>query len=444
MLHAHRVLTTHQVAALAYTSLRSAQRRPRTLHQHAVLDSFRPLTQTGSAPEHYTLGPPGAAVLAAHTGCDLADLGRRPSHTGRIAYSPSLGHDLGVNELLTHLAAHGRTTPASGLRLWLSERSCIRRWGDLARSDAYAHWRDGEYLLPFFLEYDTGSQPLARVEANLTGYTAFATTAAARPALLIHTRTAPRDQALRRRLAPAVRELGLNLATSSADFPTTEPWGPWWSPLGCGDTHRTTLTSLAARWPGIGPVAELEPTDVDTALTLPVPPLPPASEVGAGAPCSPCQALDQWIARAFAPGRLTGTIEALTHASAAARTAETHTPEHAQARRAIKDCERRLARFQAFLEAGADPAVVTRWINEAQKDKEAARKKLDALPAITRRKESPLDARQSRELTESLGSIAQRIQTVRADKKGPLYEALGITISCENATRTATVRSRPS
>jgi site-specific DNA recombinase len=94
-----------------------------------------------------------------------------------------------------------------------------------------------------------------------------------------------------------------------------------------------------------------------------------------------CQALDPWIARAFAPERLTATIEALTHASATASAAETRTPEQAQARQAIKDCERRLARYQAALEAGADPAVVTQWINEAQRDREAARKKVDALPA---------------------------------------------------------------
>ncbi|MGW3950951.1 recombinase family protein [Streptomyces sp. NPDC004752] len=45
---------------------------------------------------------------------------------------------------------------------------------------------------------------------------------------------------------------------------------------------------------------------------------------------------------------------------------------------------------------------------------------------------------------ESLGDIAQRIQTATAEKKGPLYQALGITISYEHTMRTATVRSRPS
>ncbi|MDQ1024688.1 hypothetical protein QF035_002270 [Streptomyces umbrinus] len=275
MLHEHRVLTTHQIAALAYTSLRSAQRRLRTLHRHAVLDSFRPLTQNGSAPEHYTLGPAGAALLAAHTGCDLADLGWRPSHTGRIAYSPSLGHDLGVNELLTHLAARTHTARDAALALWLSEHSCARRWGDIVRPDAYAHWQEGNHLLPFFLEYDTGSQPLARVEVKLAGYAAFTSATSSRPALLIHTRTASRDQALRRRLAAPAREMGLTIATSSADFTTSTPWGPWWSPLQPADTRRTTLSHLAARWTHLEAAAGLEPTDADTALTLPVPPLPP-------------------------------------------------------------------------------------------------------------------------------------------------------------------------
>ncbi|MFB7630595.1 replication-relaxation family protein [Streptomyces sp. NPDC056149] len=274
MLHEHRVLTTHQITRLAYPSLRSAQRRLRILHNHTVLDSFRPLMQTGSAPEHYTLGPAGAALLAAQAGLDTNALGWRPTHTGRIAYSPSLGHDLGVNELLTHLAAH--TTPTTNLPLWLSEHSAARRWGDIVRPDAYAHYRDGDRLLPFFLEYDTGSQPLARVEAKLTGYAAFTTATNTRPALLIHTRTQSRDQALRQRLAATARELGLNVATSSAGFTTTEPWGPWWTPLHPG-ARRTTLATLTTYWPTLTPASGLEPTDADTPLTLPAPPLPPVT-----------------------------------------------------------------------------------------------------------------------------------------------------------------------
>ncbi|MGW1159441.1 recombinase family protein [Streptomyces sp. NPDC002519] len=157
-----------------------------------------------------------------------------------------------------------------------------------------------------------------------------------------------------------------------------------------------------------------------------------------------CRALDRRIAKAFAPDRLAATLTALAQASTAAHAAETLTPEQAQARKTVKECERRLARYQAALEAGADPAVVTQWINEAQADKEAARKRLDAPPAAARKKETPLTAGQIGEITERLGDIAQRVHAVGAEKKGPLYEALGITISYEHAGRAATVRSRPS
>ncbi|MGW3513301.1 hypothetical protein [Streptomyces sp. NPDC000994] len=63
---------------------------------------------------------------------------------------------------------------------------------------------------------------------------------------------------------------------------------------------------------------------------------------------------------------------------------------------------------------------------------------------MPRKKESPLTADQIKAITERLGNIAQRIQAADVDKEGPLYEALGITIAYDNATRTATVRSRPS
>ncbi|MFF4143358.1 hypothetical protein ACFY0A_18530 [Streptomyces sp. NPDC001698] len=81
------------------------------------------------------------------------------------------------------------------------------------------------------------------------------------------------------------------------------------------------------------------------------------------------------------------------------------------------------ARHQAALEAGADPAVVTQWINEAQRDKEAAQTKLDALPAVPRKPEPHLTVVQA--ITERLEGITQRIQAVDADKKGPPLRSPG-------------------
>lgn len=76
-----------------------------------------------------------------------------------------------------------------------------------------------------------------------------------------------------------------------------------------------------------------------------------------------CPALDQWIARAFAPERLTATLTALTHAAAAS---DGRAPEVEQARRAVRKGEKRLSHYRAALAAGAGPAVLTQWINEAR------------------------------------------------------------------------------
>ncbi|MGV9247279.1 hypothetical protein [Streptomyces sp. NPDC003710] len=63
---------------------------------------------------------------------------------------------------------------------------------------------------------------------------------------------------------------------------------------------------------------------------------------------------------------------------------------------------------------------------------------------MTRKKKPALTDDEIWKITERLGDITQRIQAAGGDKKEPLYEALGITIAYDNATRTATVRSRPS
>ncbi|MEU2165639.1 hypothetical protein [Streptomyces sp. NPDC019208] len=82
--------------------------------------------------------------------------------------------------------------------------------------------------------------------------------------------------------------------------------------------------------------------------------------------------------------------------------------------------------------------------NNTKPDATSLTKDIETPPHASRQKEPPLDAHRIRQITDGLGDIAQRIHSASADKKGPLYEALGITITYEHETRTATVRSRPS
>ena len=59
----HRVLTTDQLAALAFGNVTTARHRLTVLVRLGVLRRFRPHHTTGSAPWHYVLGPIGAALL---------------------------------------------------------------------------------------------------------------------------------------------------------------------------------------------------------------------------------------------------------------------------------------------------------------------------------------------------------------------------------------------
>jgi hypothetical protein len=287
MLHEHKVLTSHHITDLAFTGHRTANRRLRELYYLGVLDSFRPLTQTGSAPEHYTLGRTGADLLAATRGCDPKALNWRKDTCARTAFSPTLTHTLAINTLLTRLAAH----PAHALTTWLSERSATRLWGDWIHPDAYAHYHqhgpdrhDGHNaVLPFFLEYDTGTENPARLESKLPGYAALNTTTGTRTPLLLHTRTARREATLRARLTEAIDRLDLPAATSCDELTPASPTDPVWLPFGPARHGRLPLARLGGHWPDLVPALTDDTTMPPPARATawpwrPVPPLPPTGQ----------------------------------------------------------------------------------------------------------------------------------------------------------------------
>lgn len=67
------MLTTAQIADIGFTGKRRARQRLAELHALEVLDRFRPATWASPAPYHWTLGPFGAALIAAETGAAPSD-----------------------------------------------------------------------------------------------------------------------------------------------------------------------------------------------------------------------------------------------------------------------------------------------------------------------------------------------------------------------------------
>ena len=325
MLAEHRVLTTAQLTALAFTGRREAERRLAALWSWRVVDRFRPQTPLGggSAPFHWVLDDAGAAVLAAGHGLTDAEFGYRRATALAIAHSQRLGHTVGTNTLLAALAtAHAATTagadelgtgaggserPVAGRLVdWWGERRCTAAWGDLVRPDAAATWQTttpaagtaagsaagggaAVGFLGFAVEYDTGTETLARVAAKLADYADLAAAAGQVLPVLFWLPSLARESALHDRLDPT----GLLVATAAADHAATAggPTGLVWRPATEPEhgrerrqgvrRQRLTLDQLTAAWAATDTLAV---GSVDAGLGWPPPdPAPPRRPPGPAA-----------------------------------------------------------------------------------------------------------------------------------------------------------------
>lgn len=297
MVHEHRVLTADHITDMAFPSYRSGRLRLRELFLWNVLDRFQPFATVGAAPMHYVLGPAGATALAAEEGLDRAHLGYRHDRALGIAHSLHLAHTVGVNGWFSALAADARHSGTASLDAWWSEYRCHRHFGDLVQPDAYGRYTEQARTVEFFLEFDFGTEALARVAGKLARYADLAAATAISTPLLVWLPSARRETAARRLLAKAHAALpdraAVPVATSAPDHLDPADHGP--SPadpvwLVLGQTHRPTsgrvrLVELLDGWPHLPPPA-VHTGDPDTpvaaaagtpAFLPPVPPMPPGS-----------------------------------------------------------------------------------------------------------------------------------------------------------------------
>lgn len=252
LLHTHRTLTTDHITAIAFGSLGRARNRLNTLRQRGILDRFRHYHRPGSQSWRWTLGPVGAAIIAAATNQPAPRPATVRDATARLATSPTLAHLLGINGFFAALIAYTRDHDGTRLAGWWPESRARRAAGNLARPDAYGHWHAHGRHVQFWLEYDTGTEPLHRVAAKLDDYAHLADTPRAFP-VLIWLPTALRETHLHAHLARAGIPSGVAVATAPADYAATHhgPAGPVWSlpgqpgrvaladlPTGAEDNHR--------------------------------------------------------------------------------------------------------------------------------------------------------------------------------------------------------------
>jgi site-specific DNA recombinase len=137
-------------------------------------------------------------------------------------------------------------------------------------------------------------------------------------------------------------------------------------------------------------------------------------------------AIDTWLAVIFAPHRLTQTIRDLETAQAAHDgLGAAATEEDTQA--VIAGCDVRLARYQAALDAGADPQTVAGWTRQVKAERAAAlaRDATQARHKPARR----LTEDDIRALITALGDLRDVIRDAEPAEKAATYDQLGLRVT---------------
>jgi site-specific DNA recombinase len=148
--------------------------------------------------------------------------------------------------------------------------------------------------------------------------------------------------------------------------------------------------------------------------------------------------LDRWLATAFLPDHIAGTIEAMAEAQKEAP-AEQADHEQADARRIIADCDQRLGRHRAALEAGTDPALIASWSAEVSLTRAAAKARLREPGARPAR----LTPEEIKAIVEALGSILTVIRDADPLDKAQIYANIGLRLTYQPGTNTVAAEARP-
>jgi len=165
----HKVLTTDQIKALYFRSLRRCQQRLKELRDLGLIASFTPRRGFGEGrpPDCLFLTNAGLIACAELKGVGASDLPWIPDEGYRS--SQNLAHRLGVNAFFCALIEASRTREGHCLVTWRPEH-WVRTKAAEVKPDGF-----GRYLHPggaceFYLEYDRGTEAFGALSRKLEGY----------------------------------------------------------------------------------------------------------------------------------------------------------------------------------------------------------------------------------------------------------------------------------
>lgn len=237
LLDDHHVLTTEQIQQLLFAARRTCQLRLGELNGLGLLDRFRfARTGGGSQPWHWTLGHNGHRFQAAAHERTEPTLRSSRQLVQRLSANPNLTHLVTVNEFFVRLRAHARQHPEARLDRWWSETTTSKQFRTIT-ADGHGLWSVADTTVGFWLEADTGTEPLGKLIAKLDRYAALTRRIGVRYPVLFWLHSAQREEHLHQLLRGRTGEVDVATATHE-----TNPAEGVWLPVGA--TSRVGLVEL--------------------------------------------------------------------------------------------------------------------------------------------------------------------------------------------------------
>ena len=210
----YRYLDRKQIQDLFFHGPRPCQIRLQHLNAQHVVVAWHVRLQPGlhPRPSVYLLSTRGARLLARVSQVDQGPPVRRAEHARTRAYHVT--HDLEANAFFVALARASAPVPDQGLYHWVGERGCWRAYQEAHELGPIPDgW--GRYLLPegeiiFFLEWDRGTVPRARLRAKVNHYVSYfrRRRGAANTHVFYAVPTAAREELVRTEINQALRLVG--------------------------------------------------------------------------------------------------------------------------------------------------------------------------------------------------------------------------------------------
>lgn len=268
LLHDHRTLTTEQIAAILYNSVRTCRNRLAVLRSFGFIDWFHPVRPDRRRIAHWIPGPLSARYVALAAGHRPPTAkGLREVQDRIVAAASHLTHTVGTNQFFIDLITTSRSWPGTRLSRWWSASRIAGATGRRVSPDGHGVWQDDDRITAFFLEYDTGTETLATVAGKLPPYERLRASGGPAWPVLVLLPSGTRETNLHQQLAASGRRRTLTVATSTHAAARADATGPVWRLAGNG-RRRYRLIDLPVVVGEAGPFHPGPPTAGEDPLGL--------------------------------------------------------------------------------------------------------------------------------------------------------------------------------